>query len=126
MKAGVAEQIYFPELTTNELKEKLTKVLTKKIYAENMKSRSKRFRDQPEKPLDRAVWWIEYIMRNPNADHLRSPVLRLGFIRGNSLDLFGILLLAVIGVLFGVVCVGWKIAAIFSQTRRSDAKIKIN
>lgn len=126
MKAGVAEQIYFPELTTNELKEKLTKVLTKKIYAENMKLCSKRFRDQPEKPLDRAVWWIEYIMRNPNADHLRSPVLRLGFIRGNSLDLFGILMLAVIGVLFGVVCVGWKIAAICSPKRRSDAKIKIN
>lgn len=52
-----------------------------------MKIRSKRFRDQREKPIDRAVWWIEYILRHPNPDHLQSPVLKLGFLRSNLFDI---------------------------------------
>lgn len=53
---------------------------------EKVKLVSKRFRDQPERPVDRAVWWIEYVMRNPNPEHLRSPVLKMGFVAGNSYD----------------------------------------
>lgn len=56
-------------------------------YAENMKIRSKRFRDQPEKPIDRAVWWTEYLLRHPNPVHLQSPVPKLGFLRSNLFDI---------------------------------------
>lgn len=52
-----------------------------------MKIRSKRFRDQPEKPIERAVWWAEYILRNPNPVHLQSPVPKLGFLRSNLFDI---------------------------------------
>src|SRR5262249_24160411 len=55
-------------------------------YAENMKIRSERFRDQPEKPIERAVWWTEYILRNPNPLHLQSPVRKVGFLRSNLFD----------------------------------------
>lgn len=59
-----------------------------------MKIRSKRFRDQPEKPIERAVWWTEYILRNPNPVHLQSPVPKIGFLRSNLFDIvfaFGVL-----------------------------------
>lgn len=52
-----------------------------------MRIRSKRFRDQPEKPIDRAVWWTEYILRNPNPTHLLSPVPKIGFLRSNLFDI---------------------------------------
>lgn len=52
-----------------------------------MKIRSKRFRDQPEKPIERAVWWTEYILRHPNPVHLQSPVPKLGFLRSNLFDI---------------------------------------
>lgn len=52
-----------------------------------MKIRSQRFRDQPEKPIERAVWWTEYVLRNPNPVHLQSPVPNLGFLRSNLFDI---------------------------------------
>lgn len=61
-----------------------------------MNIRSKNFRDQPEKkPLDRAIWWIEFILRNPNPSYLRSPVLDLGFFKSNLYDV--ILMAFVVG-----------------------------
>lgn len=62
-----------------------------------MQIRSKRFRDQPEKPIDRAVWWTEYILRHPNPTHLLSPVRKLGFLRSNLFDI-----VLVVGVILGL------------------------
>lgn len=56
-----------------------------------MAIRSRLLRDQSEKPIERAVWWIEYVIRNPDASHLRTPTIELGFIRSNSLDLYAAL-----------------------------------
>lgn len=35
-----------------------------------MKLISKRYRDQPESPLDRATFWVEHVLRNGNPDYL--------------------------------------------------------
>ena len=58
-----------------------------------MQIRSKRFRDQPQSPLERAVWWVEYILRDPNPEHLQSPTMKLGIWSSN---LYDIMLLAVV------------------------------
>lgn len=55
-------------------------------YMENAQLISRRFQDQPQKPLERAVWWIDYIIRNPTPDHLQSPTLKLGYFASNSYD----------------------------------------
>lgn len=51
-----------------------------------MKLRSRRFRDQPIKPLDLAIWWTEYIIRDPNPTHLKSPAKNMGYIKSNLID----------------------------------------
>jgi len=35
------------------------------------------FRDQPMKPLDRAIYWIEYIIRNDGAQYLKAESIGL-------------------------------------------------
>jgi glucuronosyltransferase len=35
------------------------------------------YRDQPTKPLDRAIYWIEYVIRNDGAKYLKSDSLGL-------------------------------------------------
>lgn len=90
IQLGFAEKIDFHTMTTEIVTEKLYKILEDPKYTENIKKLSARFRDQKEKPLHRAVWWIEWLLRNPNADFLKSPVLRLGFIRGNSFDVIAV------------------------------------
>lgn len=73
-------------------------------YRENIAEMSRNFRDQKEKPLERAIWWIEWSMRHPTADYIRSPVLKHGQIAGNSFDLIAVLTVATI--LIGLIL--WK------------------
>lgn len=86
-------------MTTEIIIEKLHKILEDPKYIENARKLSARFKDQKEKPLDRAIWHIEWLLRNPNADFLKSPVLRLGFIRGNSFDMIAIVTIILVVIL---------------------------
>lgn len=68
-------------------------------FAENMKIKSQIMRDQPERPLDRAIWWTEWVLRNPKGHEvLKAPTQRLGFMSANSYDvlLIALLVLALI------------------------------
>lgn len=101
VKLGIAESIEFRTMTTESVKQKLKLVLEDPKYATNMAKLSVRFRDQKEKPLDRAIWWVEWVLRNPNAvDFLKSPVLRLGFIVGNFYDVIFIISIIIFSILF--------------------------
>lgn len=43
-------------------------------FRKNAETYSKIFRDQPQSPLERAVFWVEYVLRNGyNTTVLRSP-----------------------------------------------------
>lgn len=89
------------DLTANELKSKLLKVLTNPSYRNKMAIRSRLLRDQPKKPIKSScIWWMEYMLRNSDASHLRTLTIELGFIRSNCLDLCAILYSFVMLALF--------------------------
>ncbi|OWK13829.1 hypothetical protein Celaphus_00017445, partial [Cervus elaphus hippelaphus] len=56
--------------------------------------------DQPVKPLDRAVFWIEFVMRHKGAKHLRPAAHDLTWFQYHSLDVIGFLLACVATVVF--------------------------
>lgn len=85
----MAEPLDFGALSTEKIRATVLKVLETPIYRENMQRRAMYFRDQSEKPLDRAIWWIEYVLRHPTVEHLRSPTLKLGTAKSNLLDVYG-------------------------------------
>lgn len=122
MKIGVAERILFDQLTADAVVRTVRKVIEDPKYRTNIQKRSARFRDQPEKPLDRAVWWVEYILRNPNPEHLRSPVRKLGAFVANLYDiiLFFVLLILAVGFVL------WKyvFSKIHRGPKRSGEKVK--
>lgn len=67
----------------------------------NAKIRSKLFQDQPEKPLERAVFWVEWVMRHKNDYHaIESPVKKLGPFKANMFDMFTILGVILMSVAF--------------------------
>ena len=43
-------------------------------------------RDQIESPLDRAIYWIEYVIRHEGAPHLRSSSRELSIYQRGLLD----------------------------------------
>lgn len=90
-----------------------------------MKMRSKRFRDQPEKPLNRAVWWIEYVLRHPNPEHLRSPVLKQGSFVSNLFDIilvFAVFIVLMVFVLWGLLI---KLLKVFHGCKANQIKKNI-
>lgn len=110
-------------MTTQIIKEQLQKVLENPKYAKNAKKLSARFRDQKEKPIDRAVFWVEWLLRNPNANaFLKSPVLRLGIFTGNSFDLIVFITLIILAVSFVVIKLLFSYICQFMQ----DTKYQIH
>jgi len=51
-----------------------------------MKKVSKLLRDQADHPLDRATYWIEYVIRHNGAPHLRTASRKLSLIQKGLLD----------------------------------------
>jgi len=91
---GYGVKVDFTTLTQDTLSNAINEILSNPKYGENAKQRSKVLRDQPLKPLDNAIFWVEYILRHHGAPHLQTAALKLCW--------FQLLLLDVIGFSFGV------------------------
>lgn len=61
--------------------------------------------------LERAIWWIEYVVRNKGAKHFRSRVVDMSWYEYLMLDVYG--LLAVAG--FVVCFVIYKVLGVFTE-----------
>ena len=68
-------------------------------YRENAQRLSRIYRDQPQTPLEQAVYWTEYVIRHKGAPHLRSGALDLAWYQYFLLDVIAVLALAVVSVL---------------------------
>lgn len=90
----------------------LMRALYDPSYRENMQKLSRLHRDQPVKPLDLAVFWIEYVMRHKGARHLRTHANKMSWFVYHSVDVIAALLTA--ALLFIFICISavrivWKI-----------------
>lgn len=63
-------------------------------YRQRARQLSEIHRDQPGHPVERTVYWIEYILRHRGAHHLRAAVHQLSFWQYFLLDVAAVLLLA--------------------------------
>ncbi|KAH8418015.1 hypothetical protein KR222_010573 [Zaprionus bogoriensis] len=70
-QAGVAQSLNINTMTVEELKRSIRHLLENPCYSLRAKELSTRFRDQPVSPLDKAVWWTEYVLRHKGAPHMR-------------------------------------------------------
>lgn len=73
-------------------------------YAENAKRRSKLMQDTPVKPLDLAMYWIEYVLRHRGTPHLRTASLDLKWYQRWMLDILSVMIILAI-VLYKTVSV---------------------
>ncbi|XP_065563758.1 UDP-glycosyltransferase UGT5-like isoform X1 [Artemia franciscana] len=85
-KEGYAKVLTWEELDENTLGSAINEVLYNESYKINAERLSNIFRDQPETPLQRAVYWIEYIIRHKGAHHLKHPGLHLPWYQTSLFD----------------------------------------
>ncbi|XP_057584125.1 UDP-glucuronosyltransferase 2B18-like isoform X2 [Hippopotamus amphibius kiboko] len=97
---GAAVRLDFQTLSTTDLLSALKQVINNPSYKEKAVWLSTIQHDQPMKPLDRAVFWIEFVMRHKGAKHLRPAVHDLTWFQYHSLDVIGFLLACVATAVF--------------------------
>uniref|UniRef100_A0A8C5L2X7 UDP glucuronosyltransferase 2 family, polypeptide A1 n=1 Tax=Jaculus jaculus TaxID=51337 RepID=A0A8C5L2X7_JACJA len=101
MKAkGAAVEVNLNTMTSADLLGALRTVINEPSYKENVMRLSRIHHDQPMKPLDRAVFWIEFVMRHKGAKHLRVAAHDLTWFQYHSLDVLGFLLTCVAAAIF--------------------------
>ncbi|XP_063069136.1 UDP-glucuronosyltransferase 2B17-like [Engraulis encrasicolus] len=91
---GTAKVLDIFSLDRDSFLQALKEVLHEPSYRENMQRLSSLHRDQPMKPLDRALFWIEFVMRHKGAAHLRTESYKMPWYSYHSVDVFMFLLAA--------------------------------
>nr|XP_012641418.1 UDP-glucuronosyltransferase 2B20-like isoform X4 [Microcebus murinus] len=101
MKAkGAAVRVDFNTMSSTDLPSALRTVINDPMYKENAMKLSRIHHDQPMRPLDRAVFWIEFVMRHKGAKHLRVAAHNLTWFQYHSVDVLGFLLACVATAIF--------------------------
>ncbi|XP_032772174.1 UDP-glucuronosyltransferase 2A2 isoform X2 [Rattus rattus] len=104
MKAkGAAVEVNMNTMTSADLLNAVRAVINEPSYKENAMRLSRIHHDQPVKPLDRAVFWIEFVMRHKGAKHLRVAAHDLSWFQYHSLDVIGFLLACMASAIFLVI-----------------------
>ncbi|KAL0968686.1 hypothetical protein UPYG_G00270200 [Umbra pygmaea] len=115
---GAATVVDIVTLDKGVFLEALTNVLYKPSYRENMQRLSRLHRDQPVKPLDTAVFWIEFVMRHKGARHLRSESYKMSWIVYHSVDVIATLLACVLIIaVFGLAVIRCVCRKVFCKQK---------
>ncbi|KAK7830857.1 hypothetical protein U0070_018401, partial [Myodes glareolus] len=97
---GAAISLDFRTMKRGNLLNALEAVIDNPFYKKNAMGLSTIHHDQPIKPLDRAIFWIEFVMRHKGAKHLRPLAHNLTWYQYHSLDVIGFLLACVTAMAF--------------------------
>ncbi|XP_066252664.1 uncharacterized protein [Euwallacea similis] len=95
VKHGIGKMLDLEDITEENLRSYILEIVNNASYVENARKLDQLMKDQPQDGLQKAVWWIEYVIRHKGAKHLRSVAV--------DLPLWEYLMLDVIGFILGVV-----------------------
>ncbi|XP_062855669.1 LOW QUALITY PROTEIN: UDP glucuronosyltransferase 5 family, polypeptide E1 [Trichomycterus rosablanca] len=103
---GVAKVLDVTALDVDALTRALLDILDDtRQYRRNVQRLSQLHRDTPMKPMDSAIFWLEFVMRHKGAAHLRTESYRMPWYAYHSVDVLALLLGMFISlfVLFGLI-----------------------
>ncbi|XP_071448861.1 UDP-glucosyltransferase 2-like isoform X2 [Hetaerina americana] len=123
----VAEHVDFLSITKETFTKKILNVINDPSYHHNVRKISNLIRDQPETPLDRAIFWVEFILRQGTG--------RVEALRSAGLDLawYQYFLLDVLAIIFSIVSITTLVAAYvictlyrlcMKSSHKEDSKVK--
>ncbi|XP_034735992.1 UDP-glucuronosyltransferase 2C1-like isoform X1 [Etheostoma cragini] len=117
---GGAVIVDIAKLNRHMFADALMTVLYNSSYRENMQKLSRLHRDQPLKPLDQAVFWIEYVIRHKGARHLQTQSNKMSWFVYNSVDVLAVLLVLALLVTFtciSVVRLLWRFVFVVTKVK---------
>ncbi|KAL7015243.1 hypothetical protein ACKWTF_016359 [Chironomus riparius] len=91
-KLGIGVSLDISTITKEKLKTAIEEVLTGD-YESNVKKLRDVVNDTPMKPVDKAAWWVEYVVRHGGTLHLDYAGRHVPFWKYMMLDIIGIVVL---------------------------------
>ncbi|CAH0403384.1 unnamed protein product [Chilo suppressalis] len=113
-------------MTEEIFKQALDEVLNNDSYRRNMQRLRALMRDQPQTPLERAVWWTEYVLRNGGARHLRSPSANITWSQYFELELVFYISIVIITLLVLLGYISLKVLKLIKNSLFAKAKVKFS
>lgn len=83
---GYAHKLDLQHLTSETLYQAIKEVIDEPRYRHEVKKRQILLRDQNHSPLEKAIYWTEYVIRHKGAYHLQSPARDLNYFQYHMLD----------------------------------------
>ncbi|XP_062544090.1 UDP-glycosyltransferase UGT5-like isoform X1 [Armigeres subalbatus] len=89
---GYGLTVGYADISEKKLSDAVKTILNDPQFKINALTISQRYRDQPMSPLELAVFWVEYVIRQKGAPHIRSAAMDLSFIQYHNLDVLALLI----------------------------------
>lgn len=89
---GWAIKLPLSDMNAETFSSVLDEALNNPKYGQVAKRLSDLNRDRPEHPLDRAAFWIEYVIRHNGAKHMQTPAMHLNLLQYYSVDVLAFIL----------------------------------
>ncbi|XP_045762866.1 UDP-glucosyltransferase 2-like, partial [Maniola jurtina] len=105
VKYGIGKKLDIKSLTAEELKSAVETVIKDYNYRNNIIKLREYQRDQLMPPLEKAVWWTEYVIRHGGAKHLRSSGANVSYTEYFELEILFIVISAVLTVLISIILI---------------------
>ncbi|ALC38376.1 CG5999 [Drosophila busckii] len=104
VKSGFGLSLSLLTLEEQPFQQSLDEVLNNPMYADKVKAFSALYRDRPLTARQSVLYWTEYVLRHHGAQHMQSPLVHMGIIAANNLDVYALLLALLIALLFLAKC----------------------
>ncbi|CAL8109446.1 unnamed protein product [Orchesella dallaii] len=117
---GYALKLELLDITEEYLENAIHRMLNDTSFTKNAKLASQIFKDQAQTPLERAVYWMDYIIKYKGAPHLRSSARDLSYIEYHMLDV-QLIFMAILGT---IVLIAWKIISYILHCNSKDSDVQ--
>jgi glucuronosyltransferase len=119
---GAGLSLNLATMTIDDVVTALKTILGEPRFKEHLEQRAKIFKDQPQTPRERGVYWTEYVIRHHGAHHLKSAAVELYWYQYFLLDvwLFIAFILLTVGIIEYYV-IRWFLRLIMSLLTKSSA-----
>nr|XP_018898301.1 PREDICTED: 2-hydroxyacylsphingosine 1-beta-galactosyltransferase-like [Bemisia tabaci] len=119
---GVGQGASIDDLTFEKFTEIINKIVYTPSYAENSKRLAKIYGDLPATSLERAVYWVEYVIRHKGAHHLKPASVTLPFYKYILLDVIAFCLAVLVSAVYILKMIVRKVLFTARSSIKSELK----
>ncbi|CAH2000423.1 unnamed protein product [Acanthoscelides obtectus] len=113
-----------PYLSQKEFKSAIEEVIgNRSIYHKRVKEFAKLLLDEPVPGVEKAIWWMEYVIRHKGAKHLRNPIVDIPLYQYLMLDVIASVFIVLLFLVTMVFLISRKLKR-FVRSLMKSGKLK--